>query len=84
MKQCYITFRSITPAQRGEAAARRMGIRCFLRRTPGWMAEQGCGYCLVVRTEDAVAMTEMLKANQIPFRKLYLVDGDGKAQELTP
>ena len=83
MNWCYITFRSITPAQRGEAVLQRIGIRATLRRTPSWMAEQGCGYCLVVRPKEAVRGMGALKSGQVPFRKLYLLDADGNAEELT-
>ena len=47
------------------------------------MAEQGCGYCLVVRPEEAVRGMGALKSGQVPFRKLYLLDADGNAEELT-
>ena len=47
MKFYYITFRSVTFAQRGEKVLKKEGIRCTLLRTPRWMEEQGCGYALL-------------------------------------
>ena len=44
MRNCIITFRSVTPAQRGEAILKREGINCTLQRTPRSMQEKGCGY----------------------------------------
>ncbi len=82
MKWCYITFRSITPAQRGEAALRQAGIRAELRRTPAGIAEKGCGYCLVVRPERGAQAAEVLRTSGVAFRKLYLVDGQGRGEEL--
>ncbi len=82
MKQCMITFRSVTPAQRGEGALKRAGIDCTLQRTPRWMEEQGCGYCLklsCVRTQEAVSL---LQDSQIPFRKVYLYRQGGKLEEM--
>ena len=81
MKNCLITFRSVTPAQRGEGVLRRSGYQCSLRRTPRWMEEQGCGYSLQVRFEDAVAAAEVLRNQRVPFRKIYLWQ-DGQATEL--
>ena len=49
MRFCYITFRSVTPAQKGEGVLRRAGVDCTMQRTPRWMEEQGCGYSLRLR-----------------------------------
>ena len=76
MKECIITFRSVTYAQRGERALKTRGIRCTLQRTPRWMEEQGCGYCLRLRTKELTPAAELLIREGIPFRKLY----EGKAQ----
>ena len=37
MEVCLITFRSVTPAQRGEGALRNHKIPCTLKRTPTWL-----------------------------------------------
>ena len=84
MKFYYITFRSVTYAQRGEAVLQKAGIRCTLLRTPKWMEEQGCGYCLRLWTRDAGPAVERLHANRVPMRKLYVQRGDGQLEELTP
>ena len=54
MSYYYITFRSVTFAQRGERVLQAGRIRCTLQRTPRWMEEQGCGYCLRLRTKDLI------------------------------
>lgn len=82
MKFCMITFRSVTPAQRGENALRRAGFECSIQRTPRWMEEQGCGYSLRVRCQDAASCTEILTAAEIPFRKVYLRRENGKVEEV--
>lgn len=81
MNQCLITFRSVTPAQRAEAVLQRSGISCDLRRTPRWMEEKGCGYSLRLRLQDVQRATELLKVNQLPFRKIYLQHEGGKIEE---
>lgn len=82
MKYCVITFRSVTPAQRGETILRRAGISAILRRTPRWMEEQGCGYSLRVPCTDMARGVGLLREAQVPFRKLYLWHENGVAEEL--
>ena len=82
MKFCMITFRSVTPAQRGESILRREGLECSVRRTPRWMEEQGCGYSLRVRHIDAQRAVQRLRAEQVPFRKVYLLRDNGSTEEL--
>lgn len=83
MKFYYITFRSVTYAQRGEKVLNRNGIRCTLLRTPRWMEEQGCGYALKVWTRDATAAVELLRENSVPLRRVYVQRGDGALEEIT-
>ena len=78
----FITFRSVTPAQRGEAVLRKAGLRCALQRTPKWMEEQGCGYCLRLRQEEALEAVNLLREAQVGFRKVYLQREKGNTEEL--
>ena len=71
MEYGFITFRSVTVAQRAERSLGKSGISCTLQRTPRWMEQQGCGYYLKLRNEDCRRGTELLRANQVPFRKVY-------------
>ena len=82
MKFFYITFRSVTFAQRGEKILSAAGIRCNLLRTPRWMEEQGCGYCLRLWTDSPDAAVERLKMNKVPMRKLYVQGSDGQLEEM--
>lgn len=82
MKIYYITFRSVTFAQRGEGALRRAGIDCTLQRTPKWMEERGCGYCLRLRQKDTAAAAALLRENEIAFRKVYAQRDGGKLEEI--
>lgn len=82
MKRYYITFRSVTFAQRGERIFRGNGIRCMLRRTPKWMEEQGCGYSLLVDTRDIAGAVALLNRNRIPWRKVYASREDGGLEEV--
>ena len=82
MKIYYITFRSVTWAQRGEKLLIRNGIRCVLQRTPRWMEEQGCGYCLRIRTREIGQIVALLQGEQIPLRRVYQEKGEGLLEEL--
>lgn len=82
MHECLITFRSVTPAQRGEAVLKRVGFYCTLSRTPKWMEEQGCGYSLRVRHSQVYACVQKLRQENVTFRKVYLLRQGGRTEEL--
>ena len=82
METCMITFRSVTPAQRGEGLLRQEGIPCSLQRTPRQMAEQGCGYSLRLRCDYLMQAVECLRRKGIAFRKAYRIQEDGRPEEI--
>ena len=82
MKTWFITFRSVTFAQRGESVLQKAGIGCALQRTPRWMEAQGCGYCLRINMHDASRAVHVLRQKQVPMRKVYMQMEDGEVQEV--
>lgn len=82
MNACIITFRSVTLAQRGERVLKRAGIYCMVQRTPRYMEEQGCGYCLKITCSRIPEAVELLRSGQIPFRKIYLFHPGDKVEEM--
>ena len=82
MNLCYITFRSVTWAQRGEKLLSSARIRCSLQRTPRWMEDQGCGYCLGLKEADVRQAVELLRKMDIPMRKVYVRQEDGIMKEM--
>ena len=82
MDSCLITFRSVTPAQRGENLLRREGITCSLQRTPKAMAEQGCGYSLRLRCDMLYRALELMRRQGIAFRKAYRITENGHTEEI--
>ena len=84
MRQCLITFRSVTPAQRAEALLRRSGIPTRIQRTPRWMEEQGCGYALKLWTNDIRIPVRLLLENKVQMRKIYVQREDGNMEEVNP
>ncbi len=83
MSYYYITFRSVTFAQRGERVLQAGKVRCTLQRTPRWMEEQGCGYCLRLWTRELTPAVELLVREGVPFRKLYVQKAQGQLEEVT-
>ena len=77
----YITFRSVTAAQRGEKTLNAAGIRCAVRRTPRWMEEQGCGYCIRLAGSEVPDALALLRRNQLSWRKVYYQGEDGVLEE---
>ena len=82
MRSDYITFRSVTVAQRGERLLKSGGIDCMLQRTPRWMEERGCGYCLRVRPTQVAESLNRLRAGKVPYSKVYTRRENGSVEEL--
>ena len=83
MRYCYITFRSVTPAQKAESILRRAGVELSLQRTPRWMEEQGCGYSLRLRHKDVAQAVALLKTSGTDYRKVYLHRDNSTFEELS-
>ena len=82
MGEYFITFRSVTLAQRGEGLLKRKGIHCQLQRTPRWMEQQGCGYCLRMRRSEIETCVRLLREGKVEFRKVYRQTGEGGGEEV--
>ena len=82
MRVYFITVRSVTYGQRAESVLRKGGLHSSLQRTPKWMEEQGCGYCLRLRAEDIMPAVRLLRSAQVPFRRVYEQEQDGEIREV--
>ena len=82
MDFCMITFRSVTPAQRGEGLLRKEGIPCILQRTPRVLADQGCGYSIRLKYGQLRPAVELLRQKGIAYRKAYTME-DGNPREVS-
>lgn len=82
MRNYFITFRSVTYAQRGETALWGAGIPCSLQRAPRHMEERGCGYSLSISKADVGRALDVLRTRQIPFRKVYARQNGGEMEEV--
>ena len=75
MKTEFITFRSVTPAQRGQRVLQKAGVDVILQRTPRFMEERGCGYCLRLCPGDLHRAVELLRRENVAFSKVYATVG---------
>ena len=82
MRLHFITFRSVTFAQRAEKLLNRQGTRVSLMRTPRWMEEQGCGYALKLWSRDVLPAVKLLRESNIRLRKVYVQTEDGDMEEV--
>jgi hypothetical protein len=78
----FITFRSVTFAQRAEKLLNQRGYRVNLMRTPRWMEEQGCGYALKLWTNDIAAAVRLLREGKVQLRRVYVQLEDGQMEEV--
>lgn len=78
----FLTFRSVTFAQRGEGVLRRGGVTAWLQRTPRWMETQGCGYCLALHPAAVSRSVQLLRENRVPFRRAYVPNPAGELEAL--
>ena len=82
MEICFITFRSVTFAQRGEQVLKQGGYSCSLLRTPKWMESQGCGYSIRIWTNEIREAMALLRKHKVMLRKLYIQQSDGNLEEM--
>lgn len=63
MRQVWITFRSLTHAQRAATSLERKGITASLTRAPKELSLRGCAYAVVLRKRfgEAAGLIEELK-----------------------
>ena len=81
MKTLWITFRSLTHAQRAVRALERKGITATLTRLPQGLSTSGCGYAVVFRRR-AGDFVRILSDDKIPYGKFFIKDESGEFQEL--
>lgn len=82
MRFYFITFRSVTFAQRAEKFLNQQGYRVNLMRTPRWMEEQGCGYALKLWAKDILPIVKLLRENKLQLRKVYAQPENGEMEEV--
>ena len=82
MYDYFFTFRSVTAATQASRALERAGISTLMVRTPAELRQMGCGYSLRLQTESIARAAWLLRAEQLPMRKVYLQKEDGSLEEI--
>ncbi len=82
MRFFFVTFRSVTFAQRAEALWQKAGIACLLQRTPRHMEQQGCGYTVRIHEYALQRGLQLLRQHKVQFRKVYMLLEDGVMKEV--
>lgn len=84
MYDYYFTFRSITGAQKGESVLIKNGIATKLLRTPKYLSQNGCGYCLRIRGRDLAGTLANFYRDQVPYSRVFRLGDNGAAEEVVP
>ena len=79
-----LMFRSLTYAQRGERALRRVGFTVSLIKAPSETTAKGCAYALRLRERDISRASAVLRDAGIHFDRLYRLTADGTWEEYAP
>ena len=82
MNYYLILCRSLTYAQRSEAALDRAGIRARALRCPGGISAEGCGYCVRIPTQTLARAIEALRRASLEPKRIFAPDGDGGYEEV--
>lgn len=82
MFDTYITFRTITRAQRGSKLFTELGLRHQLARMPKSIAAQGCGYAIRLNQMEVEHAIQALKQSDIAFQRCYRQRGNGELEEV--
>lgn len=77
-----IICRSLTYAQRTEAALARAGITALIRRSPKTIDSEGCSHSVKVSERNlAPALVVLARAGLSP-KRVFIVAGDGSYKEV--
>lgn len=82
MNLYYITFRSLTTAQRAMRALDQAGVSCRMTRTPNNLVPDGCGYSVKVIESLLNAAIIILNKSRIQHSKVFFVTAAGESREV--
>ena len=78
----YLTFRSLTAAQRGLAVCRERGLWVSLDRLPKVLSVRGCGYGLRMNGTDLTQAALALRLRGVNFEHAYRAGPGGRVEEV--
>ena len=83
MKQYWISFRSLTYAQRASRVLERKGVTATIVRLPQGISKKGCGYAVILRSAVREAI-RVLEEQHIPWSQLFVRSESGEFREVEP
>ncbi|MGN1002280.1 MAG: DUF3343 domain-containing protein [Oscillospiraceae bacterium] len=83
MNQYIIMCRSLTYAQRASRVLERAGIFSSVTKAPMGVSPEGCTYGVRLRTAELAGPLETVRAAGIKTGRIYEIQPDGSAREVT-
>jgi hypothetical protein len=81
MPQYWISFRSLTHAQRASRILERKGMTAAVTRLPQGVSPKGCGYALILRRQPEAAL-RLIREAQIPVGLVFEKTQQGDFREM--
>ena len=82
MQYSLILSRSLTYAQRAAKTLERAGVTATVRKAPQGSSDRGCTYAVKLRTSSLAKALQVLRANGVPYGKIFHISADGSLQEV--
>lgn len=82
MNEYLLTCRSLTYAQRSQKLLIRNGYKASLMRTPAEASREGCGYSVRLRGAKLTAALALLDGAGLTPRRVYVIKGGGRLEEI--
>ena len=79
----WITFRSLTHAQRAARALERKGFTASIAKLPQELSGRGCAYAVIIRRNLREAL-QILSEGKIPYERVYERSSGGEFRETRP
>ena len=81
MDSYWITFRSLTHAQRAARLLERSGLTVTLVKAPQALSDSGCAYALTLRRRPEEALA-LLRKNNMRLGRAFRRDAEGSFEEV--
>lgn len=82
MPQYWISYRSLTHAQRAARILERKGLTAVVSRLPQGVSPKGCGYALIIRHRINDALS-FLRQSQLPGGMVFEKTEAGEFREVS-
>lgn len=78
-----IMFRTLLYAQRGSRVLTEVGIPSHVVKAPRGTEENGCAYGVRLSERRLDQAVSWLREQNVPFGRVFFMDSQGNAQEIT-